>query len=72
MDTSVSVPEDVLIRALAKARLLYEEATSAAGQDPGPEDECWAEFENLAEFLDRPAPRPEDDITFDPTMPWTD
>jgi hypothetical protein len=62
------VPRDVLVRALRKARLLYVDMSTAQGHDPGPAYECWAEFEALAEYVGRP----EDDITFDPTMPWTD
>lgn len=48
---TVSVPRDVLIRALTKARLLYIATAAEAGHDPGPEDECWAEFERLAEYV---------------------
>lgn len=46
------VPRDLLRRALVKARLLYVEAARAAGQDPGRDDECWAEFEALADYIE--------------------
>jgi len=48
---TVSVPREVLIRALAKARLLYVGVAVEQGSDPGPDDECWAEFERLAEYV---------------------
>lgn len=35
-------------RALAKARREYVRVAERNGQDPGPEGECWAEFEALA------------------------
>ena len=48
---TVSVPRDVLIRALTKARTLYVGIAEENGQDAGPDDECWAEFEALAEYV---------------------
>lgn len=50
MDT-VNVPRYVLIRALTKARILYIAVAAKCGHDPGPDDECWAEFERLAEYV---------------------
>jgi hypothetical protein len=47
------VDEEVVRRALRKARAEYVRSCRAAGQDPGPPDECWAEFEALADALDR-------------------
>jgi hypothetical protein len=40
-----------LIRALTKARILYIAAAEEDGHDPGPDDECWAEFEALADYV---------------------
>ncbi len=48
---SVTVPRDVLIKALTKARILYIGVAAAQGTDPGPDDECWAEFEALAGYV---------------------
>jgi hypothetical protein len=49
----VSVPSDVLKTALRKARREYVRVAEEQGTDPGPEDECWAEFEALADYGDR-------------------
>jgi len=50
MNNMVSVPRDVLVRALMKARTEYVNVAESQGTDPGPEDECWVEFERLAEY----------------------
>lgn len=55
-DPWVAVPRSVLIRALQKARSEYIRVAEAQGSDPGPADECWAEFEWLADYLSRQAP----------------
>jgi len=49
---TVMVPREVLIRALAKARIEYTRVAAQQGIDPGALDECWAEFERLAEYID--------------------
>lgn len=49
--TAVMVPREVLVRALTKARILYIGSCAKNGHDPGPDDECWAEFERLAEYV---------------------
>lgn len=46
----VWVPRDVLESALRKARTEYVNVAQREGSDPGPSDECWAEFERLAEY----------------------
>lgn len=51
-DQSVTVPLSVLRRALFKARREYVRACKEDGVDPGPDDQCWAEFERLAEYVD--------------------
>jgi hypothetical protein len=48
---TVTIPRHVLIRALTKARLLYIAIAAENGQDPGPDDECWAEFEAVASYV---------------------
>jgi hypothetical protein len=48
----VTVPRDVLERALRKARIEYVRLAQLTGEDPGEEWETWAEFERLAEYLD--------------------
>jgi len=48
----VTVSMDALMRALFKARREYVRALEEIGRDPGPEDECWAEFQNLADEAD--------------------
>jgi uncharacterized protein (DUF433 family) len=51
---------DAVRRALYKARREYVRVAEQDGQDPGPERECWAEFEALADAvaaLDDPALR---------------
>lgn len=48
---TVTIPREVLIRALTKARLLYIALAEENGHDPGPDDECWVEFEALAEYV---------------------
>ena len=48
---TVRVPRAVLIKALTKARLLYIGTAAVYGHDPGPDDECWAEFEALADYV---------------------
>lgn len=48
---TVTVPRKVLIRALTKARVLYMGVAARDGHDAGPDDECWAEFERLAEYV---------------------
>ena len=50
--TSVTVPRDVLERALRKARIEYVRLAQLQGTDAGEEWECWREFENLAEYVD--------------------
>jgi hypothetical protein len=52
MDESdmVSIPRYVVLMALHKARVEYVRGCERDGQNPGPEDECWAEFERLAEY----------------------
>ena len=45
---TVRVPRDVLNKAITRARLLYIGTAVADHRDPGPDDECWAEFEALA------------------------
>lgn len=50
----VKVPRRVLKRALRKARIEYVRVAGAQGSDPGPDDECWAEFEDLAQYADEP------------------
>lgn len=47
----VSIPREAVLRALRKARIEYVRGSEQDGQDPGPEDECWAEFEALAEYV---------------------
>ena len=47
----VSVPREVVLRALHKARIEYVRGAEQDGQDPGPDDECWAEFEALASYV---------------------
>jgi hypothetical protein len=47
---TVTIPVYVVQRALAKARAEYVRVAEAQGTDPGPADECWREFETLAEF----------------------
>lgn len=49
----VAVPRLVIERAFTKARILYLGIAAAQGTDPGPDDECWAEFERLNEFLEQ-------------------
>ena len=49
MKNYIIVPRQVVIEALGKARRLYIEAAPA---DAGPADECWAEFERLAEYVE--------------------
>lgn len=46
----VPVPADVINRAVRKARREYVRVAEEAGHDPGPADECWAEFEALAHY----------------------
>ena len=62
MTATVVVPRSILTRALAKARSVYVAACLAERQDPGDDDECWAEFESLAEYVEgferRPDPEP--------------
>ena len=48
---TVVIPRDVVVRALTKARFLYIAVAAENGEDAGPEDECWAEFERLAEYV---------------------
>jgi hypothetical protein len=48
---TVTVPREVLIRALTKARILYMGIAAQNGHDAGPDDECWAEFERFAEYV---------------------
>jgi hypothetical protein len=48
---TVTIPRDVLIRALTKARILYIGVAHQQGQLAGPDDECWAEFEALASYV---------------------
>lgn len=48
MTGTVTVPVDLVRDALAKARREYVRAVA----DPGPDTECWAEFEALADALD--------------------
>jgi trimethylamine:corrinoid methyltransferase-like protein len=48
----VSIPRDVLERALRKARIEYVRLAQLQGTDPGEEWETWAEFQRLAEYLD--------------------
>jgi hypothetical protein len=48
----VSIPVDVLELALRKARIEYVRLAQLQGTDPGEEWETWAEFEQLAEYLD--------------------
>jgi hypothetical protein len=50
----VVVPRAVLNRALRKARVEYVRVNEAQGSDPGPERECWAEFERLADYVEAP------------------
>jgi hypothetical protein len=50
-DKTVTIPRDVLIRALTKARILYIAVANQNGHDAGPDDECWAEFEALASYV---------------------
>ncbi|MCZ7526560.1 MAG: hypothetical protein M5U14_09395 [Acidimicrobiia bacterium] len=40
--------------ALTKARAEYVRVAERYQRDPGPEHECWAEFEALADWLDDP------------------
>lgn len=47
----VLIPRDVVVRALRKARSEYVRVAEEQGTDPGPEDECWVEFEYLAEVM---------------------
>jgi hypothetical protein len=47
----VPIPRWVVLWALHKARILYVKSAEADGQNPGPEDECWHEFEVLAEYV---------------------
>jgi hypothetical protein len=46
----VAVPAHVIWAALAKARQLYLAVAAQQGSDPGPETECWSEFETLREY----------------------
>lgn len=48
---TVTIPRDVLIHVLQKARNLYVEVAERNGHSPGPRDECWAEFEALAGYV---------------------
>ena len=45
----VTVDPAVIRRALYKARREYVRVADAHGHDPGPDWECWAEFERLAD-----------------------
>jgi hypothetical protein len=49
----VLIPRDALLTALRKALSEYVRACEGDGQDPGPKDECWAEFEALAWYVER-------------------
>jgi hypothetical protein len=51
-DRAVPIPLSVLRRALLKARIEYVHVAERDGFDPGPDDECWAEFERLAEYAE--------------------
>jgi hypothetical protein len=51
-DDMAQVPRYVLLLALHKARIEYARACERDGQKPGREDECWAEFEHLAEYVE--------------------
>lgn len=53
MGELVTIPREVLERALTKARMLYIAIAAEDGEDAGPEDECWAEFEALQDYLDK-------------------
>ena len=48
---NVTIPREVLIRVLVKARDLYVAVAEDNGLPPGPADECWAEFEALASYV---------------------
>jgi hypothetical protein len=47
-EETVAVGKATLLRALVKARRLYIASCASNGHDPGPDHECWAEFERLA------------------------
>jgi hypothetical protein len=52
MGTDITLPRDVVLRALQKARSEYVRVAEEAGFDPGPSDECWVEFEALADAVE--------------------
>lgn len=49
---TVAIPRELVERAVTKARLLYIEACERDGDDIGHDTECWAEFEDLQDYLD--------------------
>ena len=49
---TVSVPIDVLQRALRRARHEFVRLAVLTDEDPGDGFETWPEFERLAEYLD--------------------
>ena len=49
---TVAIPRYVVLWALHKARSEYVRSCKQDGQNPGPKDECWAEFEHLAEYVE--------------------
>lgn len=53
---TVTVPRELLIGMLTKARIIYVQVAEEDGLPSGPEDECWGETQ--ASLL-RPRPHPD-------------
>lgn len=51
--TTVTIPRQVMETAIQKMRTEYVRVAEQSGSDPGPNHECWAEVEALAEYLDQ-------------------